>query len=525
MPSVVVIPGTGHSSRRVLIEKVHSILSNRVRDGEEQYLVRWKTNAKTSTPALSWHVIDELSRCLEHVQDYLDVRSKAISVAAQLRASSNKRKSPDTGSEEERRPSPLDRQLGRISHTPSSSRSSSVSSNVNTNGPSASPSVDVYNGVLDHNGGFVFGRRAAGPDVPRIDIKCVPTPEMSVTARRSSVKEALTCIRAEYIRRLARVPGQLIYLVNIADSSTPSLRFHYISDYICGEGVTKMDIETQVGCQKCSPHMGKHIGCEYTKRCDCLEYAKVDEARLKDDQQRAEYEYAIATGGSTMGFPKKFPYFAEGTRADREGCLVSFYLTSRNPIYECNAKCRCGPYCRNKNVQFGRQVELEIFKTANSRGWGLRCRQKLFQGQFIDTYRGEIITDAEATRREEAAHSKMKASYLYSLDKFAETEQIDVEDLYVVDGQFMGGPTVFMNHSCDPNCRQYTVSYNKNDPRIYDLAFFACRDIEAGEELTFDYLDKEEEDEEKNNEATEDPSADAVPCLCGSDNCRKWLWT
>lgn len=345
---------------------------------------------------------------------------------------------------------------------------------------------------------------------------------MANAARRATTKNADVLIRAAYIRRLERVPGKKIHLMNLADSSTPSLRFRYITDCLLRDGVHKVETGAQVGCQKCSPRMGRDIGCEYTRKCDCLEYAAVDESRITDPEEKAAYQLVLKEKGSTIGFPKKFPYFAEGTKVQRSGCLVPFYLHSRRPIYECNDKCNCGPYCRNKNVQFGRTVELEIFKTTNRRGWGLRCKQTLYAGQFIDTYRGEIITDAEATRREESATSRTKASYLYSLDKFAESEEIKPHDVYVVDGEFMGGPTKFMNHSCDPNCRQYTVSYNKADCRVYDIAFFACRDIQKGEELTFDYLDKDEEDED---EEKDEPNEDAVPCLCGAKKCRKWLWT
>ena len=363
--------------------------------------------------------------------------------------------------------------------------------------------------------------------------------EMNRDAHRSSVDKALTYIRNEYVRRLAKVAGKPIHLINLVDKATPSLRFRYISEYVLNEqqGVYRASVETQQGCTQCSPHMGRDIGCEYTKKCDCLEYAAVDESRLDKEGRRA-YQDALETGTSTMGFPKKFPYFAEGTKREKTGCLVPFYLNSRRPIYECNDRCRCGPYCRNKNVQFGRQVELEIFRTGDVRGWGLRCKvgsdvyqiserhtltsplplqEDLHEGQFIDTYRGEVITDAEATRRESSS-SKAKASYLYSLDKFAESEGLKEEDIYVVDGEFMGGPTKFINHSCDPNCRQYTISYNKHDPRIYDIAFFARRHIPKGEELTFDYLDKEE------GEEIDEPGEGAVECRCGAANCRGYLW-
>jgi hypothetical protein len=43
---------------------------------DEQYLVRWNTDKSTNKPPLSWHSILELVRCLEHVQDYLEVREK-----------------------------------------------------------------------------------------------------------------------------------------------------------------------------------------------------------------------------------------------------------------------------------------------------------------------------------------------------------------------------------------------------------------------------------------------------------------
>lgn len=359
--------------------------------------------------------------------------------------------------------------------------------------------------------------QASGPGIRFIDIQQVPTQDMLLDAQHARVDIANIHIRREYDQRLRMLPGKRIHLVNIYDASTPSLRFKYITEYELCEGVFKADPATQEGCQECSPHMGRDIGCEYTKKCTCLEYAAVDESRM-DERMMAAYRRAQATGSSMMGFPKKFPYFSEGTKRQRAGTLVPFYLHSRHPIYECNENCRCGPHCRNKNVQFGRSVELEIFKTKSERGWGLRCKTTLTEGQFIDTYRGEVITDAEATRREEAATSKTKASYLYSLDKHAEAEGLRPEDIYVVDGEFKGGPTKFMNHSCEPNCRQYTVSYNKHDMRVYDIAFFACRDIPAGEELTFDYLDKEDADE------IEDPGPDAVPCLCGKPKCRKWLW-
>jgi len=91
-------------------------------------------------------------------------------------------------------------------------------------------------------------------------------------------------------------------------------------------------------------------------------------------------------------------------------------------------------------VQRGRKVPLVVFKTPN-RGWGVYCDEDLVRGEFIDTYIGEVLTNEETDRREKAS-SKDKASYLYSLDKFVgDSEDLTDETCYVVDGQYMGGPT------------------------------------------------------------------------------------
>ena len=157
----------------------------------------------------------------------------------------------------------------------------------------------------------------------------------------------------------------------------------------------------------------------------------------------------------------------------------------------------------------------------------------IHKGDFVDTYRGEVITNAEADRRE-AASGPGKDSYLFALDKFhAESE---VLELYVVDGQFKGGPTRFINHSCDPNLRQFAVMRHRGNPMVYDMAFFAVRDIPAYAELNFDYLDRDEEEDDEDDEdgdweggglsrgGVRGGRGERQECRCGADNCRGFLW-
>jgi histone-lysine N-methyltransferase SUV39H len=125
-----------------------------------------------------------------------------------------------------------------------------------------------------------------------------------------------------------------------------------------------------------------------------------------------------------------------------------------------------------------------------------------------------VITKEEAELREDASGPTTK-SYLFSLDFFP-SEDSDEDDYYVVDAQRLGSPTRFMNHSCNPNCKMFPVSTNHGDTRLYDLAFFALRDIPPMTELTFDYNPGWKGDNGV------DPNA--VKCLCGEAKCRGQLW-
>lgn len=402
------------------------------------------------------------------------------------------------------------------------SRSSSVLSSGSDSSRSfpsysAAEEVDAYNGLVYRQDNKILIKPSSDSSVSQLDSRHLPTPTMDAISKSSSTRSARDQIRLEFISRLNAIPGAPITLVNTRDKSTPSLHFVFITESVLGKGVTRVDPEFVLGCSKCRHDMGQNIGCEYTKRCECLEYADVDFNRLNDEQKKA---FTLDPTMDTSGFPKRFPYTSSG---HRQGCLVGFYLDRRAPIYECNDRCKCGVNCKNRCVQHGRKVRLEIFKTKD-RGWGLRAKEALRKGEFIDTYRGEIITDEEATRRENEAETS-KDSYFYSLDKFVDKDT--TEQPYVVDGESMGGPTRFINHSCEPNCRQYAVLYNRYDRRVYELAFFAYRDIRPDEELTFDYLDKDEEEDEAEELTSTQQSSSAkqqIECRCGAPKCRKWLW-
>ncbi|KAL8677672.1 MAG: hypothetical protein Q9186_005934, partial [Xanthomendoza sp. 1 TL-2023] len=325
--------------------------------------------------------------------------------------------------------------------------------------------------------------------------------------------------RQQFEEHLKALEGPEVTVVNEVDESSPSTTFQFVHKSIHGDGVEQVTEEIMIGC-RCHKDNGRNIGCEYLY-CECLEDSALD------------------------GHGKRvFPY---GAGKKDTGCLRNFYLESRYHIYECNRKCNCESHCKNRKVQHGRKIPLEIFKTKN-RGWGI--------GEFIDTYRGEIIIRKEADERQEK-RSADEANYFMVYDKFCNAEAItkseylrdfpekvhehhnrvankdwvisvkDGEEMwlnpnhvpyqYVCDGMHVGGPTRFMNHSCDPNCRLFTVSYNHFDTNLYDFAFFTLEEIPAGTELTFDYKDEDDRSIITDEEALLKKERDGYmpqKCLC-----------
>jgi len=472
-----------------------------------------------ATTPLSWHPVEELASILELLQRYVSDTKAAKRQRLEIKSSPT-----IAGYKRKYLHDDLHSHLPTPQSRSATSREQSIVSSSDSDSKHSFAAPDtpaIYNGVFQRRQGVVVAVPRSGPEIEAVDSTLMPMKHMVEDSFAIDMIDAELAIRQRYLSILQRLPGPPVTLVNDLDHETPSLGFKFISEYVLGEGVERMDQDTIVGCDKCKPNMGASRGCEYTQMCACLEYAEPDESAMTEEQlarwQKAKYSQDLEEEVAT--FPKKFPYFSTGPRV---GCLVEHYLNHRYMIYECNDNCSCGPNCKNRNVQHGRKVKLEIFKTPN-RGFGLRCPQSLRKGQFIDTYLGEILTDEEAIQREDNNNDPSKASYLFSLDKFAyhPDGSIDVKqkDMYTVDGQFMGCPTRFINHCCDPNVRMYTVSYAKYDRRIYDLAFFAVEAIEAGTELTFDYMDVEETDEKSRN-----VDASKVSCHCGAENCRGFLW-
>ncbi|XP_006137224.2 histone-lysine N-methyltransferase EHMT1 isoform X3 [Pelodiscus sinensis] len=180
---------------------------------------------------------------------------------------------------------------------------------------------------------------------------------------------------------------------------------------------------------------------------------------------------------------------------DKDGRLLPEFNMSEPPlIFECNHACSCWRNCRNRVVQNGLRVRLQLYRTQKM-GWGVRSMQDIPLGTFVCEYVGELISDSEADVREED-------SYLFDLDN-------KDGEVYCIDARFYGNISRFINHLCEPNLIPVRVFMSHQDLRFPRIAFFSTRQIEAGEEIGFDYGDR-----------FWDIKGKYFSCQCGSPKCK-----
>ncbi|KAK1532157.1 glycosyl hydrolase family 7 [Colletotrichum costaricense] len=329
-----------------------------------------------------------------------------------------------------------------------------------------------------------------------------PKPGATKTALRVEYptaieREKLDCQWCQ-IRAFPNHKQYPITIVNEVDDEIIPPNFRFLQHSKLGHGVQAAEDSFRSGCE-CEDEEE----CQYAG-CLCLQEQEDD----SDDEDEAR--------------KKAYMYHMHGVKA---GLLRSKFLGSTRPIYECHEGCACDVTCPNRVVERGRQVPLQIFRTEKT-GWGVRSLLDIRRGQFVDNYIGEIITPQEAQRRRDTSNiAQQKDVYLFALDKFTDEDSPDMRlqgPPLEIDGEFMSGPTRFINHSCEPNLRIFARVGDHADKHIHDLAFFALRDIPRGEQLTFDYVDGVSDDAVDAKDKSK--QGDMVPCLCGSKNCRQFLW-
>ena len=127
-------------------------------------------------------------------------------------------------------------------------------------------------------------------------------------------------------------------------------------------------------------------------------------------------------------------------------------------------------------------------------GRGVFALKHIPRGTRIIEYKGELISDAEADRRYSRIHENSPHTMLFSVDGGL-----------VIDATRRGNSARWINHSCSPNCE-----IAEEGARVF---IDARRDIQAGEELAYDY---NLQIGERHTRAAKREHA----CFCGARRCR-----
>jgi SET domain-containing protein len=109
------------------------------------------------------------------------------------------------------------------------------------------------------------------------------------------------------------------------------------------------------------------------------------------------------------------------------------------------------------------------------------------KGERVAEYTGRRLTKTEA----DACYEGSTITYLFGLG----------DGSIVIDGHCMA---MFINHSCQANCETSEV-----DGRVW---ITAIKDIDPGEEITYDYC-------------LYDGGDDEAACNCGADKCRGTMYS
>jgi SET domain-containing protein len=129
-----------------------------------------------------------------------------------------------------------------------------------------------------------------------------------------------------------------------------------------------------------------------------------------------------------------------------------------------------------------------ILKQSSIHAFGCYTTKPIRSGVDIVEYTGTRLTVKDA----DEIYEKSAKTYLFGL----------TDGKHVIDGE---NEAAFINHSCDPNCEADEIKGK--------VIITACRDIKAGEELTYDYnlYDGELDDRSL--------------CHCGAANCRGSMYS
>ncbi|KAI9104839.1 hypothetical protein DFS34DRAFT_215610 [Phlyctochytrium arcticum] len=188
--------------------------------------------------------------------------------------------------------------------------------------------------------------------------------------------------------------------------------------------------------------------------------------------------------------------YTPGQEITSQSCGDDANCINRELFIECMGdSCPAGQYCQNRRFQNRQYAPIEIFST-EKKGMGLRATAPISENTFVIEYCGEVISSTLFKKRIQE-YDKQGVKHFYFMSLKANE---------FIDASRKGNMSRFMNHSCAPNCALHKWVVGSH----WRIGIFTLRDLEEGEELSFDYK-------------FERYGAQAQECFCGAPNCKGYI--
>lgn len=166
------------------------------------------------------------------------------------------------------------------------------------------------------------------------------------------------------------------------------------------------------------------------------------------------------------GPPKSKLVLPKGHRCE-EDCIDNACPNRRRKI-ECDAKCKSGSSCNNKESQsnFDWEEHFTLQYIDERKGAGIFAKSSMPEGTYIGEVVGYAIPEEEYENRVNNQHSN---KYMFGCAKTSNGS------LRAVDPSTHGNFTRFINHSCSSNCGHF--SWTSNQRSI--IKMYSVEDIDA----------------------------------------------
>lgn len=177
-----------------------------------------------------------------------------------------------------------------------------------------------------------------------------------------------------------------------------------------------------------------------------------------------------------------------------------------------------GGVCPALAILRGMVIHSFYVKEVPNKGYGIFARERISKGAYLFEYVGEIITRAEASRREE----QYMANGQFFLVDIQGQRNSPSYMAYTMDMTRKGNLARMLNHGCTPNVRLVEARVDEAllsgvQSKFRSASRMCCiaiEDIEVGEELCIDYVPVKKGGNMRKT----------VQCDCGSSDCRGWIF-